>query len=188
MAQLYENSYELEQYRDKTLSLYEKGCKFGNAFSCANLGNMYTKGELVDINYVKAAEYYGQACSNKDGLGCYKAAEMYLKEYAGLEVDYEKSMDYYQKACELSISAGCTNLGIMYEEGKGDDVDLEMAAAYYGLACNLKDANGCYYLGIAYEKGLGVEKEEQKSKELYRVACSLGQTDACGSIINNTIK
>ena len=76
----------------------------------------------------------------------------------------------------------------MYEEGKGDDVDLEMAAAYYGLACNLKDANGCYYLGIAYEKGLGVEKEEQKSKELYRVACSLGQTDACGSIINNTIK
>jgi TPR repeat protein len=37
----------------------------------------------------------------------------------GVKQDDFKALKFYQKACDLNYGGGCSNLGFMYEEGKG---------------------------------------------------------------------
>ena len=146
-----------------------------------NLGALYSEGKSVDIDLKRAVKYFDMACGNKNGLGCFNAGELHSQDYDELKHDYEKALDSYQKACELAVAPGCTALGLMYEEGKGDDADNELAASYYKIACNLKDAEGCLYIAYATEKGEGVKKDPVLAQKYYKTACNLGQISACSN-------
>jgi hypothetical protein len=37
----------------------------------------------------------------------------------GVKQDDFKALKFYQKACGLNVGSGCSNLGFMYEKGKG---------------------------------------------------------------------
>jgi TPR repeat protein len=37
----------------------------------------------------------------------------------GVKQDDFKALKFYQKACDLNLGVSCSQLGLMYEEGKG---------------------------------------------------------------------
>src|SRR6185369_10645292 len=37
----------------------------------------------------------------------------------GVEQDYRAAADYYKRACDLKKPVGCSNLGILYDQGRG---------------------------------------------------------------------
>jgi TPR repeat protein len=45
--------------------------------------------------------------------------------------DDSKAVKFYQKACDLNDGNGCSNLGLMYEEGKGVKQDDSKAVKFY---------------------------------------------------------
>jgi TPR repeat protein len=47
----------------------------------------------------------------------------------------------FQKACDLNDGTGCSNLGFMYEEGKGVKQDDFKAVKFFQKACDLNDGS-----------------------------------------------
>jgi TPR repeat protein len=41
------------------------------------------------------------------------------KKGKGVKQDDFKALKFFQKACDLNDGSGCSNLGLMYEKGKG---------------------------------------------------------------------
>jgi TPR repeat protein len=50
-----------------------------------------------------------------------------------LRQDDFKALKFYQKACDLNDGSGCSNLGFMYEEGKGVKQDDFKAVKFHYL-------------------------------------------------------
>jgi len=66
-----------------------------------------------------------------------------------------------KRACDLGKADGCSNLGYMYEYGKGVKQSYYKALEQYKKACNMEsigNAFGCYNLGYMYNYGKGVKK------------------------------
>jgi hypothetical protein len=68
----------------------------------------------------------------------------------------------------------CTELGVMYEKGRGVAKDEARAAALYKQACDGGYAGGCVDLGAAYASGRGVAKDELRAVALYKQVCDTG--------------
>ena len=73
----------------------------------------------------------------------------------------------------------CTNLGAMYEDGKGVKQDFFKAVQLYEKACNNNESGGCFNLGARYANGEGVKQNSKKALELYGKACDLKEEIGC---------
>ena len=71
-----------------------------------------------------------------------------------------------------------TNLGVLYEDGKGVPKSAEKATELYQKAADLRNASAMYNLGCLYEDGNGVPKSIEKAVELYHKAADLGKISA----------
>jgi TPR repeat protein len=101
---------------------------------CYNLGLMYEKGKGVKQDDFKAVKFFQKACDLNDGTGCSNLGFMYEEvqipkkrattariQITRLLVKLEcfEIILFNKKACDLNNGTGCSNLGFMYEEGKG---------------------------------------------------------------------
>ena len=88
--------------------------------------------------------------------------------------DYQKAAQLYQKACDGGNVGGCSNLGVLYENGRGVKQDYQKAAQLYQKACDGGIAKGCSNLGVLYGNGLSVNQDYQKAAQLFQKACDGG--------------
>jgi TPR repeat protein len=77
---------------------------------------------------------------------------------------------------------GCSNLGALYEEGRGVEKDERRAASLYEKACQGGNAGGCSNLGFLYLNGSGVERDESRAASLYEKACQGGFATGCSNL------
>lgn len=119
---------------------YKMGISFGNAACMNDLGALYYMGDLVEQDYVKAAELYEMAMNH----GCYQSIINlgYIWEYGRTgERDYQKAYQYYALAATLADSSEAAyKLGDMYSRGKC--VERDMAKAYRLWSRSLDLAEG----------------------------------------------
>jgi len=79
--------------------------------------------------------------------------------------DYQKAVQFYQAACDEGNTGGCcSNLGFLYQNGKGVKQDYQKAAQFYQKACDEGEALGCSMLGFLYAKGQGVRQNFTTAK------------------------
>ncbi|EAK9946496.1 sel1 repeat family protein [Campylobacter lari] len=93
--------------------------------------------------------------------------------------DYTNAIKYSQQACDLNSGISCSNLGVMYEDGKGVEKDNFKAVEFYQKACSLNDNLGCFNLAIMYENGKGIRKDTSKALEYFGKACDLKSDEGC---------
>ena len=93
--------------------------------------------------------------------------------------DYQKAAQLYQKACDSGEAGGCSNLGVLYQIGKGVKQNYQKAAQLYQKACDGGEAVGCSNLGISYQNGQGVKQNFSTAKQYYGKACDLGFQLGC---------
>lgn len=107
---------------------YKIGISRGDAACMNDLGALYYMGDLVEQDYVKAAELYEMAMNHD----CYQSIINlgYIWEYGRTgERDYQKAYQYYALAAALADSSEAAyKLGDMYSRGKF--VERDMAKAY----------------------------------------------------------
>ena len=71
-----------------------------------------------------------------------------------------------------------TDLGYLFDAGRGGPEDLERAAKLYRRAAIMNDVNGLYYLGWCYEFQRGVPADNAEAIKHYRGAAKRGHREA----------
>lgn len=153
----------------------------GDSVSQQDVGFMYYHGDLLEVDYDKAFNWYNRAalCGKRDAylyLGkCYNFAH-------GCKQDYKKALQYYEMAGGRGNLEAQHNAGFLYFDGIGTDVDYDRAfflydnavkGGYFYAACNL---------GYCYEGGFGVEKDLEKAVYYYKLAAESG--DSVQAMVN----
>ena len=73
------------------------------------------------------------------------------------------------------VPLGCSNLGFMYEIGRGVAKDESRAVQLYQKGCDRGDGLGCSVLGNMYaDDGRGVPKDDNRAMQLNEKACAGG--------------
>lgn len=91
----------------------------------------------------KLAQIYEDACDKeKKASGCYNLAVLYSRGDGNVKKDEAKAAMLYEKACDQNFSMACSNLGYVYENGKGVKEDVEKAREIFTKSCKngLKEA------------------------------------------------
>ena len=116
-----------------------------------------------------------RGCDLGHGASCYNLA-------IALGVSDPQANGPYEQACDAGFSRACTNLGWMYENGRGLPVDMDAARRLYqkgcdGSACDPPNGLGCMNVGRLYLAGNGVPKDEVKAIRLFRGVCQSPQPE-----------
>ena len=91
----------------------------------------------------KLAQIYEDACEKeKKASGCYNLAVLYSRGDGNVKKDEAKAAMLYEKACDQNFYMACSNLGYVYEKGKGVKEDVEKAREIFTKSCKngLKEA------------------------------------------------
>ena len=83
-------------------------------------------------------------------------------------------VNWYRKSAEQGNAYGQTNLGWMYDMGKGVERDYARAVHWYRKAAEQGFATGQTNLGFMYEVGRGVERDQAKAVYWYRKSAEQG--------------
>ena len=146
------------------------------------LGQLYQRGNGVDVDYAKAKEYYEAAVAN----GCVEAnnglGDLYQQGY-GVEQDGAKAIEYFTLAMEGAekewIIYAYSSLGTMYR-GEYPNVEQDYAKAmeWYEKAYELGDGVAMSNIGALYRDGKGVEQDSAKAMECFEKAIEAGDSNA----------
>lgn len=129
---------EKEQNFKIALQLFMEESVKGNALAMFDIGRIYSDGLGVEIDMIKAHNYYEKALS-----GFQKAESQKAWEYTEYRI------------------------GKMYAQGLGAEKDLKTAAYWFNLSAEKKYKYAQYSLGCLYYRGQGVEQSFQTAFKLY---------------------
>jgi hypothetical protein len=95
---------------------------------------------------------------------------------------YSEAMPLLDKACAGGSWESCTDLGLMFDQGRGVAKDYSHAISLYSKACDASYGTGCNNLGVMYEDGRGLAKDDSQALALFSKGCSGGDADSCGNL------
>lgn len=159
--------------------LLEKGCKHGSSEACDDLGWIYDDGLGIDVDKVKAEQFYGKSCSGGFARGCTNQGVMHLTGEGGVPKSPKKAAELFTKACDGKNWTGCKNLGLRYLEGDGVAKSEAKAKQLFESGCNAEHGPSCYDLAVMYSNGEGMPKNKVKAKQIFAKSCDLGHKKAC---------
>jgi len=141
---------------------------------------MYSQGQGVPQDYVKAAEFYQKSADQGFAPALAALGEMYIQGQ-GVPKDVEKGHGLLRDAKarrkaqeQKSQGAAYFIMGTLYFDGQGRPKDLAMAALLFQKAADQGEPRAQNYLGVMYLKGLGVSKDAEKGCGLPRDALAKG--------------
>ncbi len=183
LARLYKGGKGVEMDPSRADLLVKQGieldtekCDAGDGKVCGRLGLDYSVGDdLLQKDYVKAAEFYTNACNLGEAQwGCISLGTAY-KFGRGVPESSKQAVEFYIKGCNLGELSGCREAGDVYGWGAfgGAGEDYARAATFYARACDGGEDLSCDELGDLYRDGSGVPHDVAKAKFYYSKACSL---------------
>jgi len=140
--------------------------------SCCHVLTMCMISTLCLILFSGLSEVAGKEITDRQ----YGLEAMAKKSGQGPKAEAEK-----QDPFELEIEIVCTNLGLMYQNGKGVTQSTNNAVKLYEKACNIDYGLGCNNLGWLYYIGSGVKYDANRASALFYKSCKLGNTKACNN-------
>jgi len=125
---------------ESAASFYEKGCDFGDASGCNDLGWLLHNGKGVPVDVGRAAQFYARGCNRGSARACTNLGNLY-EDGLGVPQDPLEALELYRRACDAGFGVGCRNAGLLYENGSGGltPEDATSARVDYGrgvFPCN----------------------------------------------------
>lgn len=142
------------------------------------LGIMYTKGENVGKDDVKACALFQKSASHGNAKGQFAIATCY--EYGkGLSKDLNKAIEYYQKSADQNNPDALFNLGFMFIGGRGVPKDVVKGLELWGRSADNGGELAIGFLSSGYYQGnLIVPKDIAKALEFNRKYAERGSATA----------
>jgi TPR repeat protein len=165
--------------RARAALAYERGCDFGAAIACNNLGDALAHGDGVARDVVRSASMYDKACRLGEPMGCANFGYM-IEHGEGVIRDRARARQLDRDACVSGEVYGCFHAEMLAAQDAGAPRDSQGAFNHWRRACARADARACAFVGIIYEDGPdGLARDADKSLEAMRRACGLGDERAC---------
>lgn len=171
----------VEKDLKKSLHYYQMACQ-GDLFYCGLLGDFYMGRDNIQKDYAQAKKYYSRGCRKGYNQACMKLARLYeTDDWA--KRNYKKSAKIYTEFChdDAMFPDSCSQLGALYEHGRGVEKDAEMAMNLYKTGCEQESMSACNNIGRLYQYGVGLEQDLHKAMAKYTFACKKGYAEACGN-------
>lgn len=161
------------------VQLYTKGCEFGDAPSCNDLGVAYNRGKGVAEDGEQARTFYDKACKGKLDLGCLNHGRSL--NAAG---KYEEAKPLVQTACDKGMAGGCYELGVAYMKGEQKDGAKALEALKKGCEQQPEpSADACGAMGVIYAQGFpGIPADLAKAEELLSSGCEKSSFESCKNL------
>jgi TPR repeat protein len=178
----------------RALALAARACDGGVAAGCLLAGELALHGDPPS-----AEEHLRRACELGDLRGCALAdaaragPRVVGEERARLRCDEgelaachnlailveprdaPRAAALYDRACSGGSSLACSNLGRLYEAGRGVAKDPRRALALFAAACAAGERVGCFNQGVLEVSA----RRYGRASEAFGRACRLGDDEAC---------
>lgn len=143
------------------------------------LGDYFSDGVSVPVDYGKARDFYQQAASAGRERGSLRIAEM-LFAGEGSAPDVHAALALLETLTADEYPAAMVVLGRHYVEGLAGTLpaDPQMGLALYRRAAGRGDTNALVALGDALVAGIGGKADPAEALAAYGHAAELGRTDA----------
>jgi TPR repeat protein len=164
------------------LQFFEKAASKGYPASFVNLGNFYSHGYGVAIDFVEARKWYEKALAAGDLVAMNSIGYLY-QEGNGVPRDYAEAFRRYEKAAAEGVTISMVNLGNLYREGKGVSKDTIAARRWYEKAAAEGDPAGMNNLGYLAEYGGGAARYDE-ARKWYEKAAEAGDAKAMANLGN----
>ncbi len=161
---------------EKAFYWFYQAAKKHHIHALYKVGHFYEFGKVVELNPMKAVEYYGEHAGVGDSIKAdYRLGYCY-EHGVGVEKDIKKSMYWYAQSAYSGYFKACEAFIRCYENNSINKIEDEENGLYCDFdAVYTKTA---LKLGRYYEEGVCVDKSEKKAVELYTKALEKGNKDA----------
>ncbi len=122
----------------RAAAMFLAGCEKRVAEACAGAADLYSAGNGVEVDEVRAKALRTKACDLGDESACLALA-------GGLEESEHaaSAVAIYKRLCDRGSGAGCYRLALLYSEGDGVPADEKRAGRLFKRACDLGDSEAC---------------------------------------------
>jgi len=182
---IYEEGLDRRDYFEAA-EWYQKSSDKGFANAHFNLGNLYRRGQGVDIDLERAASLYNKAAQQGYAAAQYELGVMYING-TGVKQNYSEAFRLFNLAASQGYAFAQFNLGIMYYRGDGVEVDFDKASYWYEKSAQQGYAPAQLSLGNMYEYGKGVDQNYDAAIEWYKKAADQnleGSQEILTSLLN----
>jgi TPR repeat protein len=140
------------------LQRYQKAAELGDARAQAILGDIYSGGTLVALDYPQAVKWYRMAADQGQMDGEFGLAARYVLGQ-GVAANTAEAFRWFKAAADQGHADAQFNIGRMYEMGQGTASDPSSAPHYYQMAAQQGVTKAQYFLGVLLTKGGGVASD-----------------------------
>jgi TPR repeat protein len=92
--------------------------------------------------------------------------------------DFATALRLFQPLAEQGDASAQSNLGVMYEQGRGVAQNYREAMRWFRLAAMQGDASAQSNLGVMYFKGQGIAQDFREAMKWYRLGAGQGNAEA----------
>lgn len=110
---------------------------------CAQLAEMYRRGDRIERNDELAGKLYARACERGFAPGCTGLAEMLLAGGRGVPQNPGQALALFERGCRGDDAAGCLGLASLLGDGVYLPPDPQAARGARARACALGLADAC---------------------------------------------
>jgi len=129
-------SFSVTAQETMTITELETRAAEGNLDAQMRLAERYYKGEGVERDPAKAANWYKKLAEQEFSHAQLALGLMYIKG-EGVEKNDTKAIEWLERAASQRLSDAQYLLGVAYEEGHGVEADLTTAYMWYEIAAAL---------------------------------------------------
>jgi len=115
-------------------------------------------------------------------------AALYTAGQAGVTQNFERAAFWFEQAAHQNLPNAAYNLGVLYQQGLGQEQDIERALDWYRRAALSGHAEAQYNLGTAYIESVGTRYNPAMAAAFFEQAAYAGIVEAAynlGLILEN---
>lgn len=155
----------------------------GDASAQNSLGWHYAEGDIVNVDYKEAINWFKRAADMGDACAMFNMGLSYERG-CGVEKNYSLAVVWYQKAADSGEVAAMYKLGYYNYHGQGVKQNYTLAVEWFQKAANKGDTAAMYNLGCCYYHGHGVEKNYSIAKRWFQKVAGKGNTEESAAAMN----
>ena len=168
---------------DEALPLVKSQAEKSSVYGMAVMGLFYYNGYGIQIDFTKAAEWFGKAAEKGNALSQFHLGLCYMSG-KGVPQNNEKSAEWFNKAAEYGHAGAQYMLGLFYSLGKRVTQDYKKAFEWFQKAAEQGDEDAIIALGDCYYFGDGVTQNYTKAVECYNKSTKRDNADGMYNLGN----
>lgn len=183
--------YGVPKDHEEAIKYYQKAWENGFADAGADIGWIYSFGEILNHNDMTAAKWFQRAADKGSSQGMYFMGYFYSEGYGGLPVSEKMAAKYLRQAASLENFSAIRYL--LCKKCYGNNLEFESLRNKLFEMAETGDDRAQNALGFAYlfggnwESAFGLDKNPEESQRWFERSAKQGNVDSLYELGKNLL-